>query len=147
MKVIFIKDLKGQGKKGEIKNVKDGYGSNFLIKNGYAVLYTETSSKILNKENKEAKIRYENDVKEAKKLKSDLEKIKFNFKVKTGNSGKVFGNISTKQIVKEVSNKGFKIDKKMINLDHQINSLGTHDITLKLHKEVEAKIKLVLTEG
>ena len=98
MKVIFIKDVKGQGKKDEIKEVKDGYAMNFLIKNKYAVAYTEGSNKRLNNEIEERKIQNENDIKEANKLKEKLKKEKIVFKVKTVAQDRVFGSISTKQI-------------------------------------------------
>ena len=84
MKVIFIKDVKGQGKKDEIKEVKDGYAMNYLIKNKYAVAYSETSKKRLIDELTDRKKQYEKDVLEANKIKKELEKIKISFKTKTG---------------------------------------------------------------
>ena len=77
MKVIFIKDLKKQGKVNEIKEVSDGYATNFLIKNGYAVKYTKTSNEILNTSLKNAAIKEENNIKEATKIKNELEKKEF----------------------------------------------------------------------
>ena len=97
MKVIFIKDLKKQGKINEIKEVSDGYATNFLIKNGYALKYTKTSSEILNTELENAKIKEKKDIEEANKTKEKLEKETIKFIVKS-NNGKVFGSISTKQI-------------------------------------------------
>ena len=119
MRVIFLKDVKGQGKKGEVKTVSDGYGKNFLIKNGYAVMATPTSLKILS------------------------EQIKI--PVKTGASDKVFGSVSTKTIHTELSNKGIKIDKKKIHLEEPISSLGFHNIEINLHKKVTAILKIELT--
>ena len=98
MKVIFIKDLKKQGKVNEIKEVSDGYATNFLIKNGYAVKYTKTSNEILNTNMKNAAIKEENDIKNAKEIKSKLEKEELVFNVKSGTDGRTFGTISTKQI-------------------------------------------------
>ena len=144
MKVIFIKDVKGQGKKDEIKEVKDGYAMNFLIKNKYAVAYTEGSNKRLNNEIEERKIQNENDIKEANKLKEKLKKEKISFKVKTGAQDRVFGSISTKQIKEELDKLGYKIDKKKILIDTPISSIGTHFVKIDLHKEVLAELEVIL---
>ena len=146
MKVIFIKDLKGQGKKGDIKEVKDGYGSNFLIKNGYAVMYTKTSVAILNEQNR-IKAEQESElIKESKEIKEKLEKIDLKIKVKTGKEDKVFGSVSTKQIVSELQKLNYNIDKKKIKLDTDLSSLGTHIVNIELHKQVNAKLKVTLVK-
>lgn len=144
MKVIFIKDVKGQGKKDEIKEVKDGYATNFLIKNKYAVAYSETSKKRLNEEINDRRIKNENDIKEAKVLKNKLSKEKIIFKVKTGKQDKVFGSISTKQIKEELDKLGYNIDKKKILIDEPISSLGTHIVKVELHKEVISDLEIKL---
>ena len=144
MKVIFIKDVKGQGKKDEIKEVKDGYAMNFLIKNKYAVAYTEGSNKRLNNEIEERKIQNENDIKEANKLKEKLKKEKIKFKVKTGAQDRVFGSISTKQIKEELDKLGYKIDKKKILIDTPIASIGHHFVKIELHKKVIAELEVIL---
>ena len=102
MKVIFIKDLRGQGKKGEIKEVKDGYAENFLIKNGYANKLTEKNYNEFLENRKEEKEQDEYLRNEAKKLKEILSKTEIVFKVKTGAQDKVFGSVSTKQIKEEL---------------------------------------------
>ena len=145
MKVIFLKDLKGQGKKGEIKEVSDGYAMNFLIKKGYALKKTEGS---MNKLKEEQEHDRELDVKnreEALKLKEKLEKVTLNFKVKSSKDGKMFGSISTKQIKEELLNLGYKIDKKQIE-NMMINSLGTHIVIVNLYKGISCNLK-VHTEG
>lgn len=144
MKVIFIKDVKGQGKKDEIKEVKDGYAMNFLIKNKYAVAYTEGSNKRLNNEIEERKIQNENDIKEANKLKEKLKKEKIVFKVKTGKEDRVFGSISTKQIKEELDKLGYKIDKKKILIDTPVASIGHHFVRIELHKEVTLELEVIL---
>ena len=126
MKVIFIKYLKGQGKRGEIKVVKDGYGQNFLIKNGYAVIANEGNLKHLETEN--------------------LKKVKLKFKVKTGNMDQVFGSVSTKQIVTELKKLNFNIDKKQISLENGLTTLGFHEVKIELHKKVSAIIKVELVK-
>lgn len=144
MKVIFIKDVKGQGKKDEIKEVKDGYAKNFLIKNKYAVLYTETSNKILEGEKEERRILDDLNRKDALKVKNELESMHIVFKVNAGKDDKVFGSISTKQIKEELDKKGYKIDKKKIMLDESISSLGHHFVNIMLYKDVIAKLDIEL---
>ena len=115
MKVIFIKDLKGQGKKGDIKNVKDGYGMNFLIKNGYAVIANEGNVKHQETLNLKKQLEENEKINEANKLKNLIEKQTLKFYVKTGTADKVFGTISSKQIAAELKNKNINIDKKLID--------------------------------
>ena len=147
MKVIFIKDLKKQGKVDEIKEVSDGYATNFLIKNGYAVKYTKGSNERLNDDIKNREMKEPADLEEATKIKTKLEKENLIFKVKTGKDGKVFGNISTKQITEKLTEIGYNIDKKKIKLDLPINILGTHNVKITLHKKVEAQLKITLKEN
>ena len=102
MEVIFIKDLKNQGKKGQVKNVKDGYAQNFLIKNGYAVIKNKENLAKLNHEIKKKQQENEEHKKIALSLKTKLDKEIIEFKVKTGVGDKVFGSISVKQIKEEL---------------------------------------------
>ena len=144
MKVIFIKDLKGQGKKGEIKTVKDGYGQNFLIKNGYAVIASEGNLKQLQTQNLKKEIQEQTLIKESEELKQKIEKVTLKFKVKTGTMDQVFGSISTKQIVTELKKHGFNIDKKQVILDNPLSCLGFHNVKIELHKKVNAILKVEL---
>ncbi len=146
MKVIFIKDLKGQGKKGEIKEVKDGYGTNYLIKNGYAVLANESNLKHFNKQKNKELLEENLYIKECEKLKEQLEKLKINIQVKVGKEDKVFGSVSTKQIVTELKKLNFNIDKNKIKLDNPLSSLGTHIVNIELHKKVIANLKINLVK-
>ena len=136
MKVIFIKDVKGQGKAGDIKEVKDGSGENFLIKNGYAVAYTKRSREILDINNKNKALEEQAEIKRCEKIKKELKDRVLTFKVKTGKQDQVFGTISTKQIANELEKIGYKIDKKKIVLDDAISSLGYHEVKINLHKNV-----------
>ena len=142
MEVIFIKDLKNQGKKGQIKNVKDGYAENFLIKNGYAVKKTkENLAKLEHEKAKKAK-EEEINKENAKKMKEALSKETLEFKVKTGAGDKVFGSISVKQIKDELEKKGYKVEKNMIDIDGSISTLGFHSVKIKLHQDIVAVIKV-----
>ena len=146
MKVIFIKDLKKTAKKGEIKEVKDGYAENYLIKNGYAVAYNDKNVRIIEKEKKEEKTQDDIKRKEAIALKNKLEKEKISFKVKVGEQDKVFGSISIKQIREELNKLGYKIDKNSITLASSLQSLGYHNVEINIYKEVKAIIKIELTK-
>ena len=144
MKVIFLKDLRGQGKKDEIKEVKDGYAENFLIKNGYAIKYTQRSNEILSKQIEKRKEDENELIKECEKIKSELENKEIVFKVKTGKDGKVFGSVSSKQISEELGKLGYKIDKKKINIKDTVNTLGTTLVDINLHPKVILKLKVNL---
>ena len=144
MKVIFIKDLRKQGKKGEIKEFKDGYANNFLIKNGYAKRLTEESLGEYNRQKQKEQELHKVYRKEAEMLKKDLAKITLTFKVKTGKDDRVFGSVSAKQIKDALTEKGFKIDKKDIDLDYNITSLGFHNIKINIYKDIIAEIRIKL---
>ena len=144
MKVLFIKDLRGQGKKGETKEVKTGYANNFLIKNGYAVALNEQTLTKYNNEQKLLKEQDEQNRNKANELKDKLEKLELVFKVKVGNNDKVFGRISQKQVKEELDKLGYEIDKKQINIGDNVDYLGYHYISVNLYKEIISKIKIKL---
>ena len=146
MKVILLKDVKKQGKKDQIIEVSDGYAQNFLIKQGLAVKYTEASKKILDNEINERNLNEQALIEKCENQKTQIEKLELVFKVKTGAAGKVFGSISSKQIAEELAKKNIIIDKKTVKLDHSIDTLGTHIITIQLHKKVSAELKVLLKE-
>lgn len=145
MKIILIDNVKGTGKKDEVKEVKDGYGS-FLIKNKKAVLYSTKSNEVLNTQIKDRNDKEEQLILECTNIKNKLEKDTLEFLVKTGNDGKVFGSISSKQISEELKKKGYTIDKKLIDREN-LNTLGTHVVTINLHKKVVAHLNIVLKAG
>jgi len=146
VKVIFVKDFKKQYKKGEIKEVKDGYAQNFLIKNGYAIQVTEKNLNNYQKEKQQEQDLLNSKKEEALKLKEQLEKTPLLFKVKTGEQDRVFGSISAKQIKDELHKKGFKIDKRQIELQTSLASLGYHNVKIELFKGVTATIKVQLAK-
>lgn len=145
MKVIFLKDLKGQGKKGEIKEVKDGYGS-FLIKNNIANIANESNLKHYNTLKSKQELEENLFIKDCEKLKEQLEKLSINIKVKVGSQDKVFGSVSTKQISTELKKLNFNIDKNKIKVDSPLSSLGTHIVKVELHKKVIANVKINLVK-
>ena len=144
MKVIFVKDLRGQGKRGEIKEVKDGYAENYLIKNGYAKKLTEQNYQQYQKDKKEEQELDEKNRKDANKVKEKLQSLELVFKVKTGAQDKVFGSVSTKQIKEELDKKKISVDKKQILLEDGLSSLGYHNDKIELYKDVIGEVKVKL---
>ncbi len=145
MKIILIENVKGTGKKDEIKEVKDGFGT-FLIKNKKAVLYSNKSKEVLNNELKERELEYNSLVSACKEMKTKLEKEDLIFNVKSGKDGKVFGSISSKMISERLKEKGYNVDKKKIEAEN-INTLGSHIVKINLHKEVVANLTVTLKGG
>ena len=145
MKIILLKDVKKQGKSGDILSVKDGYGA-FLINKGDAVLATNNSIGRLDRENKEKEHQELELIKKCEELKKKIEKLTITFKVKTGANDKVFGSISPKQIVEKLKSSGYDIDKRQIKNDEVIDTLGFHNIDIELHKKVIAKLRIELVK-
>ena len=143
MKIIFIQDVKKQGKKGEVKEVKDGY-ANFLIRQNLAVVASGTNLGRIERDHENKKPEDNLNRELAKKEKMKIEKLTLTFNVKTGAGDKVFGSVSVKQIVSELKNKGFEIDKKNVKLTTSMNSLGFHNVELELYKDVVATLKVEL---
>lgn len=144
MKVIFLCDVKKQAKKDEIKEVKDGYAK-FLISSGFAVPYSEKSAEVLNTQIKKRQDDEDELVKGYNEIKNKLVNKVLTFKVKTGENDRVFGSISSKQISEELDKLGFKIDKKKIETG-ELNTLGTHNVKITLHKKVNFEMSVVLTK-
>ncbi|MBP3890832.1 MAG: 50S ribosomal protein L9 [Solobacterium sp.] len=141
MKVILKSDVKKVGKKGEIVEVADGYARNFLIARGLAVASTEKSLEILAEEKE---IEKEEDAKhkaEAEALAKQLETKIFDFHVNSGAEGRVFGSVSTKQIVEALAKEGIKVDKRKILDTAPIVSLGVTKVRVELYKGVIGTIQ------
>ncbi|WP_152399731.1 50S ribosomal protein L9 [Paenibacillus cellulositrophicus] len=146
MKVIFIKDVKGQGKKGDIKDISEGYATNFLIPRGLARVATEGNMKTLENQNAAEQKRKEQEKEEAQVLGKKLEEMTVQLKAKAGEGGRLFGAITSKQIADALSQQGIKIDKRKIELDEPIRTLGVTQMTVKLHSDVKATLKVQVTE-
>lgn len=142
LQVILTQDVAGQGRKGDIVSVSDGYAHNFLIKNNKGILATpEELKKIENRKKKEEKRQQEEKVK-SEELKKVIEAKKVEIAVKTGENGKLFGAITNKEVATALEQTfGLKIDRKKIECN--IKSLGEHVAVVKLHTDVKAEVKIV----
>ncbi len=145
MKVIFVKDQPGGGKKGEIKEVSEGYAKNFLIAKGFAVPATAEIQARVAKEQKEAEAKLQKDHQKLENLKLDLEKRKFTVFVKVGDRGQIFSGVHDKDIADVVSKKtGVTINKNQIDLKRPIKDLGENSINIKLSSGITAKVKIIV---
>lgn len=143
MKVLLLKDVKNLGKKGAVCNVADGYAQNFLFKNGLAVQASEKAKEIREQEIEKEKQDEQRRVEEATKNKVVLENTMVTFKAKAGKDGRMFGNISTKQVAEELTKiTKINIDKRKITSDVTINAFGVTNVNIELHKKVIAKVKV-----
>jgi len=142
MKIILRKDFEGLGKAGDIVTVKDGYARNFLIPQGIALKADTAAVKQLESEKKMEEMKISRSKKAAEQLAEELAKVSCTATVTVGEEDKVFGSVTTQQIADLLKEKGYEIDRKKIRLDEPIKALGIYDVPIKLHPEVETKIKL-----
>lgn len=147
MKVIFIEDVKGKGTKGEVKEVSIGYAQNFLLKNKLAIEATPGNlSKLKNQKNKIAKNEAE-ILQEAQEMKEKIEKVTVEMTAKSGDDGRLFGSITSKQIAEEVNKiEGIKIDRRKMELPEAVRTLGNLSIPIKIHPDVTATLKVNVVE-
>lgn len=142
MKVILKKDVESLGTAGNIIEVKDGYARNYLIPKGLALKADQRNLKILEEEQKRIKLKLNKDKKNAELLAQKLNGVSCTATVAVGEEDRVFGSVTSQNIADLLKEKGFDIDRRKILLDEPIKALGIYDIPIKLHSEVEAKIKL-----
>lgn len=146
MKVIFLQDVKGQGKKGEIKDLSEGYVRNFLLPKNLVKIASEGNVKTLDMQQASEAKRKEQEKQNAIALGKKLEELTLQIKAKSGEGGKLFGAITTKQIADALAAKGTKIDKRKIELDEPIRTLGVTQVAVKLHHDVKATLKVQVVE-
>lgn len=146
MRVIFLKDVKGTGKKGEIKEISDGYARNFLFPKKLAVVASEGNLTTLNQQQKKHEEQETEKLKSANVLKSKLEALALSFATKVGKEGKVFGSVTSKQISEQLRSQGVDIDKKQILLNDPIRMVGMTQVSVKIHPQVIATVRVHVTE-
>jgi len=140
MKVIFLEDVKNQAKKGEVKNVSEGYARNFLFPRQLAQEATDANLQKLQKQHEEKARKEAQNLSEAKQLATQLEAQQIAIRTHAGEGGKLFGAVTTKHIADAIAEHGFQIDKRKVVLADPIKALGGHQVHIKLHPEVTAKV-------
>lgn len=147
MKVIFLKDVKGKGNKGEIKDVPVGYANNFLLKNKLAEEATPGNIKKLKAQESKVAEKEANEKQAAEDLKKELAELTVQIKAKSGEAGRLFGSITSKQIGDALKKKhGHAVDRRKIELSDPIRALGHHKVPVKLHPDVTATINVEVVE-
>lgn len=142
MKIILRNDYEFLGKAGEIATVKDGFARNFLIPKGIAVSATKSNMKRLEDERRMGVRQQQKDLQEAEALSKELEKVSVTATVAVGEEDRVFGSVTTQNIADLLKEKGFEVEKRKIILDEPIKALGVYTVPVKLHSEVEAKVRV-----
>ena len=147
MKVILLKDVKGTGKKGEIKEVSDGYARNFLLKKGVAVEANQANMKELDEKSKSKERKALIEYEEAVLLGKQMENVNIQIEVKSGEGGRLFGSITSNEIAEQLKKqKNIDIDKRKILMDEPIRTLGSTLVEIKLHQKVTTKIRVDVKE-
>ena len=146
MKVILLQDVKGQGKKGEVVDVNEGYARNFLVKKGLAEIATASKLNDISQKKSAADFHKAEEIKATKKLAEEIKGKTFTVKIKAGQNGKVFGSVTGNNISDALRTAGYEVDKKKIILPQPIKTLGTYDIDLKLMEGITSKI-IIVVEG
>jgi large subunit ribosomal protein L9 len=146
MEVILREDIETLGQRGKVVKVADGYARNFLLPKKLAVAATESNKKIVEQERqahlrREAK--FQSDAEDLAKL---LQSVTLNFKQKVGENGQLFGSVTAKDIADALEQKNYHIDRRKIQLDEPIKTLGDHTVTLKLHRDVATTIHAVVEQ-
>ena len=140
MQIILLTDIANLGHKDDVVNVKQGYGRNYLIPQGYAILATEAAKKVVaentkQRAHKEAKLRAE-----AQELATKLESVKLTIGAKTSSTGKIFGSVNSIMIAESLMAQGFDIDRKKIMLK-DVKEIGTYTAVIKLHRDVKVNVE------
>ena len=148
MKVIFLQDVKGSGKKGEVKNVADGYARNMLLPKGYAVEATAQNMSKLQGQQSSAQHKIDLEIQAAKEAASKINSKKINIKAKAGSNGKLFGSVTAGNVADAISEQlAVKVDKKKIVLSADIKNFGSYTAVVKLYNGISETIDVEVVEG
>jgi large subunit ribosomal protein L9 len=145
MEIILTQDVPKLGYKGDVVKVRPGYARNYLIPNGYAMIADKVNSRIMEENQRQAAHKLSKVKADAEGLAAKLQDTTIEISAKTGTSGKIFGSITTLQIAQALKDKGFDIDRRKILLNGEIKNTGEYQATIDLHKEVKAKINLIVS--
>jgi large subunit ribosomal protein L9 len=142
MKVILIDDIRGLGSRGDVVNVKDGYARNYLLPKNLAREATAGNLKSVEQERKKWALLAAKEKEQAEKAAGAVKGTKIVVQKRVGESGQLFGSVTANEIADALTEKGFEVDKRRIELGHPIKTLGTHDVEVRLHKDVTAQIQV-----
>ena len=146
MQVILLQDVKGQGKKGDLVDVNEGYARNFLIKKGFAEVATPNKINDLKQKKAAADFHKQEEIKAMRALAAELKGKTFTLKIKVGQGGKVFGSVTGATIAEAMTVAGYDVDKKKIVLESPIKAVGIYDVDIKLLEGISTKIKVQVAE-
>ncbi|SRR5699024_39024 len=147
MKVILLKDVKNIGKQGEVKEVASGYAHNFLFKKGLAEEANAKNLAKLEAQKEEAREEAAAELQEAQDLKKELDGSEVEIKMKSGEDGRLFGSVSSKQVIEAYKEqKNVKLDRRKLDMPEPFRTLGYHKVNIKLHPEVTAQLKVHVVE-
>lgn len=142
MKVILKQDVATLGETGDIVNVKNGFGRNYLIPRGLAILATRSNVKVVEEIRRQSSHRLERLVNDAKELAKQLEKTDIVIPARVGEENRIFGTVTTQQVADVLEKKGLEIDRRKIEMHEEIRALGVYSATIKLHGDVTADVKI-----
>ena len=142
MKLILTQEVTGLGSAGDVVEVKDGYGRNYLIPRGFGIRWTRGGEKTIESITKSRDARAVRDAEHASEVKAKLEDSTFNVKVRAGDGGRLFGAVTAADIATAITEAGGEVDKRTIVVGNPIKSLGAHTVTVKVHDDVEAQVSL-----
>lgn len=147
MKVILLKDVKGTGKKNEVKEVSDGYARNYLLPKKLAVPADNTNMKELNEKNKSKELKVQKEYEAAVELGKKMEELNVVIYAKAGDGGRLFGSITSKDIAEQIKKQhNIEVDKRKITLDEPIRVLGSRFVDIKIHQKVTTKLRVDVKE-
>jgi large subunit ribosomal protein L9 len=144
MELILKEDVKNLGFKNDLVNVKPGYGRNYLIPQGMAVLATISNRKVMEENLRQAAHKAEKVLRDAQDLAASIGDAVLEIKAKAGETGKIFGAVTALQISDGLKARGFDVDRKRISLPSEVKTLGEYEATITLHKQVSHKVKFVV---
>src|SRR5437764_10176609 len=142
MKVILTDEIRGLGTRGDIVNVKDGYARNFLIPKNLAREATAGNLKAIEQEKTKWALLAQQEKEVAQKAADSVKGVKVTIQKRVGDTGQLFGSVTTNEIADALEAKGIHVEKRRIELDHPIKSLGTHDVEVRLHRDVTAHLQV-----
>ena len=148
MKLILTQEVAGLGGPGEIVEVKDGYGRNYLIPRGAAMRWTRGSEKQVSSIKRARSVREVRDLSHAKEIKTELQKLKVKVPVRAGDTGRLFGAVTIADLVEAISKAGGPaVDKRKVEMGATIKTVGSHQVTVRLHPEVAATVDVEVVPG